>query len=259
MTRRWLLRLLALGAVGGGIYSLRTGLEALELASSGQARLTVLPLLPGEPVIIPRAEWRAREPNHEAPNEYGFDTADNPYGWHVYGGDLRDVYTSLAVHHSASTMRSTTMRGMQSTHMGSRGWADIGYHFGIDPAGNIYEGRSVAVRGASVAGYNTGTMGVVMMGNFNSEVPTMPQLAALQNLTNWLTRRYSLTHLAGHREFNNFTTCPGNHLLALLDLIAAGAGLARGSGGYVPPVDATPTPAPTIQTACACCAVSPTL
>lgn len=257
MTRRWLLRLLALGAIGGGAHLTRTGIEFIQLASAGLLPLSLVPTLPGDPVIISRAEWGARDPNHEAANEYGFDTADNPFGWHVYAGDLRDVYTSLAVHHSASYMRSTTMRGMQSTHMNGREWADIGYHYGIDLDGNIYEGRNIGVRGASVAGFNTGTIGVVVMGNFNSEVPTMAQLTALQTLATWLARRYALTHLAGHREFNDYTTCPGTNMMALLDLIAAGAELARGTDGYIPPPDATPTPAPTLQTArvCPCCGI----
>ena len=115
--------------------------------------------------------------------------------------------------------------------MDERHWADIGYHFGIDAAGIIYEGRKISVRGASVAGHNEGVIGVVVMGNFEWEEPLNIQITALQSLVNYLTRSYQLDYLAGHSEINPDTLCPGQFLKLYLDLLAEGAGLARGLGG----------------------------
>lgn len=111
--------------------------------------------------------------------------------------------------------------------MDNRGWADIGYHFGIDAGGLIYAGRDLQVRGASVAGWNTGVIGVVVMGNFEWEAPADTQLSALQTLVNWLARTYTLTYLAGHDELNDGTVCPGRFLKLYLDALAHGAGLQR--------------------------------
>jgi hypothetical protein len=250
ISRRRFLRILALTTTtAGGVLS-GVGLVKHELAQGRAPRLALIPTQSHPPQIVARSDWNARQPNHEAENEYGFSNDDNPTGWHVYAEDLRAVYRTVAVHHSYSGMRGTTMNSMQNGHMDNRRWADIGYHFGIDRNGAIYEGRNVSVRGASVAGYNTGTLGVVVMGNFQLERPTMPQLIALQTLVNQLALDYELTHIAGHGEFNTFSDCPGLNMYAMLDWIAAGASLRRGTGGYVSSPEATPQTAK----ACACCA-----
>jgi hypothetical protein len=154
----------------------------------------------------------------------------------VYPGNLADAYNTVVIHHTAIALDTNeTMRSIQDLHMDTNGWADIGYHYAIDKDGVIYEGRNIGVRGASVAGHNTGVIGVVVMGNFEFDQPLMAQLTALQTLVNWLTTTYSLTHLAGHGEFNPESVCPGKNLALYLDMLARGAGLQRGTGGYVPP------------------------
>jgi hypothetical protein len=116
--------------------------------------------LPEMPVPIPRSEWDARPVNHEAINEYGFASEANPTGWLVYPDDLQTIYHTLSVHHSGvAQVFNETMRSIQDEHLDRRGWADIGYHFGIDPQGRIYAGRDIRVRGSSVAGGNTGVIG----------------------------------------------------------------------------------------------------
>lgn len=248
MTRRGFLRGLAQLAIFGGAALTGYGYLRRETERDRVTRLALIPTLSPMPTPVTRADWNARAPNHAALNEFGFSSDANPEGWHVYSENLVDIYRTVAVHHSASGMRGTTMNTMQNLHMDQRLWADIGYHFGIDRDGTIYTGRDIGVRGASVAGHNTGTIGVVVMGNFNTEQPTAPQVIALQTLVNHLAEAYQLTHVAGHREFNGNTTCPGDRMMHLLDFLAAGAGLRRGTDGYVPP-----SPTPTEPTACACC------
>jgi hypothetical protein len=199
------------------------------------------------PVIVPRSAWGARDVNHQASAEPGFYGTDNLLGWRAYSGDLAEVYSTVAIHHSYPFRRDTgTMRQIQDLHQDTQHWADIGYHYGIGGDGTIYEGRDIHVRGASVAGYNTGTIGVVLIGDFEQETPADAQLAALLVLVVWLTQAYSLTHLAGHYEFNPETQCPGKNMKPNLDPLAAAAGLQRGTGGYVTP---TPAPTPTISAA----------
>jgi hypothetical protein len=194
-----------------------------------------IPVSTNAPTIVTRAEWVARPPNHNAPNELGFAASPTESAWYVYPGDLAFAYSTVAIHHSAALLAANeTMRSIQNEHMDVNGWADIAYHFAIDKDGVIYEGREIGVRGASVAGHNTGTIGVVVMGNFELESPLEVQLAALQSLLNWLARQYTLSHLAAHGEFNPESVCPGKYLTAHLDSLAQNAGLQRGTGGYVP-------------------------
>lgn len=214
----------------------------LTLGAAGCASVPRLPaplptraaLPPPAPAIVPRTAWNARDINPDAEMESG------TLGWHVYDGDLAEIYRTVAVHHSAHRLASNeTMRDLQDIHMDRNRWADIGYHYGIDAAGVVYAGRDLHARGASVAGYNTGTAGVVVMGNFEVEEPRPAQLDALRALVIWLAYTLRLTHLAGHGEFNPDSVCPGRFMAARLDELAAAAGLARGTGGYVPP-SATP-------------------
>lgn len=46
----------------------------------------------------------------------------------------------------------------------AKGWSGIGYHFGVDPDGNIWTLRPVSVAGAHTAGYNAKSIGVVVWG-----------------------------------------------------------------------------------------------
>lgn len=187
--------------------------------------------------IIPRDQWGARPPDHEAVNEYGFATKATDLAWYVYPEPLADAYSTVAIHHSAIPLDTNeTMRSVQDLHMDTNHWADVGYHYVIDKNGVLYEGRDIHVRGASVAGYNTGTIGVCVMGNFEQELPLEIQLTVLQRVVNWLATTYTLTHLAAHHEFNPESLCPGKNMTPYLDTLAQVAGLQRGTGGYVKPV-----------------------
>lgn len=187
--------------------------------------------------IVSRDQWGARPPDHEAINEFGFATSATDPAWYVYPGNLADEYSTVAIHHSAIPLDTDeTMQSVQDLHMDSNHWADVGYHYVVDKNGIVYEGRDIHVRGASVAGYNTGTIGVCVMGNFELDLPLEIQLAVLQQVVNWLTKTYTLTHLAGHGEFNPESVCPGKNMMPYLDTLAQVAGLQRGTGGYVKPI-----------------------
>jgi hypothetical protein len=192
---------------------------------------------PLKPHILSREAWGARAPDFKAENENGIAKSPFDDGWYRYPDDLATVYRTVAIHHSATLGNpDETMRDLQNLHMNRNRWADVGYHYGIDRAGLIYAGRDIGVRGSSVAGHNTGTIGIVLMGNFEEDrQPADLQLASLRALVAWLTATYPLTHLAAHGEFNPETVCPGKNLWMLLDEIALEAGLERGTAGYVPP------------------------
>lgn len=239
MTRREMLFVSGLAAAACAASALSVGglmLLRRRTAPMPTPQPTETAFLPPQPIIVPRAAWGARDPDHMAPNEYGY--ADSPLdsSWWVYPNDLSEVYNTVCIHHTAHAHDSVeTMQDVQNLHMNRNGWADIGYHYGIDTDGNIYEGRDIGVRGSSVGGYNTGLIGIVLMGNFEIDQPTEAQITSTQVLVNWLTALYRLSHLAGHNEFNGNTVCPGENLASQLDTFATNAGLQRGTGGYVSP------------------------
>lgn len=256
--------MLALLAVAGGASALATcgGLAGWALLSSQRAAQAAIPTIAPSPVptatpsptpvpppIVPRSAWGAEPPNHEAANEFGYYTEDNRGGWRDYGAAYPDIYRTIVVHHSVIYTGGdiSTVYNVQKLHMGDRAWADIGYHFLIGRRGDIYEGRDLHVRGTHVAGYNTGSVGVCVLGNTTEMGLEEAQWQALGACCRWLMQILPVTHLAGHREFNPQTECPGVVMWNALDQLAQALGLLRGVGGYEEPVAAAQ------DATCDCC------
>ena len=193
---------------------------------------------PPKPEIIARAEWGARHLNLEAPEEFGrFDLQANPSGVMIYPDNLHGALNTAVVHHSAYP--NADPKDIQDLHMDRRGFADVAYHFLIDSNGIIYEGREINIRGAHVQGFNTGSVGIVLLGNFNDEQPTEEQLDSLRGLLAYLRYNYEIEFLAGHKDYPNQspagTECPGANLYPLLHGLAQELGMKYGIGGYVSP------------------------
>jgi hypothetical protein len=204
------------------------GLWALASAAAGCRRGRALDALG----IVPRAEWGAAPPDVAGSDEGPYDAATNPGGWYVYPEPPTEALNTLVVHHSALPLSDGPVE-IQRKHL-RRGFADIGYHFVIDAAGLIYAGRDVAARGAHTGGHNTGTLGVVLLGNFEERIPTEAQVDRLHALGHALREAYTLTHLAGHRDFQpGVTVCPGRHLETRLPALAEALKLSFGTAGYV--------------------------
>ena len=135
-------------------------------------------------------------------------------------------WTRITVHHSAmpsGELRTGSpasvadaIRRIQLVHMRDEGWGDIGYHFLIDPAGRVYQGRILAYQGAHAGGANNvGNIGICLLGDFDHEQPTERALDSLEELIVALSRRHGIARASvkGHREFKA-TQCPGRNLTA---------------------------------------------
>ncbi len=158
------------------------------------------------PGLIRRATWGALT---ERPSD--MDRARGLWKW-------------ITVHHSAMEVPSTVqsrpsvghaaVRRVQSSHMNGRGYGDVGYHFLIDPAGRMYEGRGLRWQGAHAQGDNNiGNIGICLLGNFEEEPLTNKAEAALHGLVSSLQRHFAIgaTHVVGHDHWTA-TQCPGKNL-----------------------------------------------
>ncbi|MBI1368351.1 MAG: hypothetical protein GC162_06820 [Planctomycetes bacterium] len=94
-----------------------------------------------------------------------------------------------------------------------RGWSDIGYHYVIDRAGRLWEGRDLRYQGAHVKDHNEHNIGVMCMGNFDIQSPSAAQLEALHGTVRQLRRFFSISEnqIYTHQEINP-TSCPGRAL-----------------------------------------------
>lgn len=142
----------------------------------------------------------------------------------------------ITVHHDgvypmpAASMASVASRieSIRRGHIG-RGWADIGYHYVVDPAGRVWEGRTLDLQGAHVKSQNPHNLGIVVLGNFERERPTAAATETVDRLVAQMMQRYRvpLREVRTHREMAA-TACPGRALQAHMDRSRAmGGRLAR--------------------------------
>ena len=245
LSRRQFLGLMGISGVGAGLCGGITASGLLALRTRSISSPTDLPVLilssqPPQiekPTVVDRSGWGAIPPDHNARNETGYyDKVTNPDGWYVYPDTLKTSYQTLVIHHSGFYWSNAqdTLNEILRLHHQDRGWADVAYHFLIGKDGAIYEGRDLAVRGAHVGGFNTGSVGVCLLGDFTIETPSQAQLDATYMLNAWLASYLQLTHLAGHQQFSNSTVCPGTFIESQLPDMAHRAGLQFGTDGYIP-------------------------
>jgi hypothetical protein len=102
------------------------------------------------------------------------------------------------------------------------GYADIGYHFVIDRAGRVWEGRSLQWQGAHVKARNEHNIGVMCLGNFEEQSPTAAQVTALDRHLRSLMLKYRIpaTRVKTHQEWAGASTlCPGRNLQSHVDRV----------------------------------------
>src|SRR5262249_3312581 len=205
----------------------------------------------GSPPVISRSAWGADEAIRRAAPSYA-----------------RSIQFAV-VHHTAGSNSYTAaqsaaiVRGIEVYHVKGNGWNDIGYNFLIDKYGQVFEGRYGGVDknvvGAHAEGFNTGSVGVALIGTYQTTAPTAAEKTALANLLAWRldiahvdplsTLTYTsggnarfpvgtpvfLRAVSGHRD-TGFTTCPGSVLYGQLGALARQAATAGLPKLYAPTV-----------------------
>ncbi len=131
----------------------------------------------------------------------------------------------ITVHHDAigplnGASTAEVAQRLESIRRGhvQRGWADIGYHYAVDPAGRVWQARPMSLQGAHVGEQNEHNLGIVLLGNFERQSPTGPALEALDRLiaSEMRRSRVPLHEIRTHREMAP-TACPGRHLQREMD------------------------------------------
>ncbi|HVZ93882.1 MAG TPA: peptidoglycan recognition family protein [Phycisphaerales bacterium] len=170
--------------------------------------------------IIPRSAWA-----RGAPVTARMTRADRPF-------------TKITVHHDGmkgsfnDPSYAAAARRLESIRQGhlSRNpepFGDIGYHYLIDPAGRVWQGRELVWQGAHVKDRNPGNLGICMLGNYDNQSPNQAQLAALDRFVAEQARKYrvSLMNVKTHREWDGaHTACPGTSLQAYMKVTRAPGG-----------------------------------
>lgn len=245
LTRRSVISALgsiAAGAAAAAVGAVVTPRSQIASPPLGSDRFAVM--------AISRAEWGADESLR-----FGEDGAER---FPVESFPVQ----SVVVHHSAIPVSKDPAAGLRAIyfdHAVNQGLGDVGYHVLIDPGGRIYEGRwsgengftllspgqkaggkPMLSSGAHVGGFNAGNVGVCLMGEFTS---TMPSQAAIDSLVSVLAALASVCDLdplgrtnyvnpisgdkrmvdtiSGHRDWLA-TGCPGDQFYLSMPSIRSG-------------------------------------
>jgi hypothetical protein len=137
-------------------------------------------------------------------------------------GGTPQTVSRMTIHHTGVVLGDNSnaparLRQHQRYHQNDKGWIDIAYHGGVDRNGNIYELRSPALAGDTATHYNTvGHFLVVCEGDFDQEQVTEAQLHGAAIAFAWAAQRFGIatSTLAGHRDVDSATSCPGANLYA---------------------------------------------
>ena len=174
----------------------------------------------------------------------------------LLGGILHTTATS---NDYTASQSPAIMRAMYAYHTKSLKWCDIGYNFLVDKFGTLFEGRAGSVTrnviGSHTGGFNTGTVGVSMIGNHDLVAPTAAQRRTVERVFAWkldaagLDPQGTTTYtsgggsatryaagtvvtkpvISGHRDYSS-KSCPGDLAYPELEQIrAATAALANGT------------------------------
>ena len=183
---------------------------------SGSRTLIVKPTLPSAPTksmisigAISRSEWAKGQP---IPKKM---TPMKPARYiTIHHDGMSEPLTDPST--LAAKERLELIRTSHLTRDGGR-WGDIGYHYAIDPAGRLWEGRSLKWQGAHVKARNEGNIGVVVLGNYEKQSLNRAQSAAIESTLKLLMKKHSVpvSRVRTHQEWAA-TACPGKSLQRLM-------------------------------------------
>tara|TARA_R110002111_G_scaffold92090_1_gene142897 strand:- start:3142 stop:3945 length:804 start_codon:yes stop_codon:yes gene_type:complete len=234
-TRRHLLQL---GAKAGSLIAVSGILAGLSGCKSGAKRSTrsgnmIGQPIPGDPITVARAPAMpypaSTTPSQiasarltELPHFVIPRTAWTRGTTKVSLADPMQQINRITVHHDAisplpSGQYDDSVRRLVVIRRGhlANHWADIGYHYAIDPAGRAWQARPLIYQGAHVKDNNPGNIGIVMFGNYEQVKPTPKALDTLNMLIAHEMRRFHvpLSRVYTHQELRS-TACPGRNLQA---------------------------------------------
>lgn len=113
----------------------------------------------------------------------------------------------IVIHHSFTRDEATTRNwdAIRKYHKEINGWADIGYHFGLerDLSGiAVLEGRPLSMDGAHAIGFNRNGIGICVVGNYDIDPPSADRLEVLRGLVTKLMVQFNIPvdNVIGHRE-----------------------------------------------------------
>lgn len=238
-----------------------------EAPSGGGLATDVAGAATAQPEILPRSSYTSKG--------WAYGNAGCSGGPSTASGGVKYAvvhHTTNSNNYAASDVPAM-LASIYTYHTGTNGWCDTGYNFIVDRFGRTWEGRSggitKAIVGGHAQGFNTGSVGVSFLGQYEPGAsPTAAQpsdaaLAAAAKVIGWKlslnsidptgtisvtsggSNKYpagtvvKLNRVIGHRDVGQ-TACPGASVYAKLPSVRTAAKAYQGG--------ATTTTTPTTTT-----------
>jgi N-acetylmuramoyl-L-alanine amidase len=121
--------------------------------------------------------------------------------------------THIAVHCTA-TQQTATIDSIKRYWQNVLGWRSPGYHYVVEPNGNVIQLAQLHQVTNGVAGHNRNLVNVAYIGGVDGanravDNRTAQQKQALQNLLKHLKNQFPAAVIQGHRDFANVKKdCP---------------------------------------------------
>jgi len=213
---------------------------------------------PGRTFHVPSEPTRVRGVRYLSRPAWGADESKRYKDGKVNSPEKYYPLQIITVHHTATPNNdpdpAATVRAIYELHAITNDWGDIGYHFLIDESGTVYEGRYSGddgipafnpdgdlVTGFHSVGYNSGALGIALIGTLTENGPTDAAKDSLIRLIKVICRFKGLdpqarvtyvnpvngtkkdtNTIGGHRDYFA-TECPGQVMYDLLGEIRAAA------------------------------------
>ena len=133
----------------------------------------------------------------------------------------------IILHCSATKDSGTVSWGsIRKYHIEVKHSLAIGYHFGIENINGQLEilmGRMPNEVGAHCKDHNVGSIGICVVGDYDTDHLTLEHEATIAKLLRWLMAAYRIPidEIYGHRDFNKEKSCPGEYLYSFLRTLKA--------------------------------------
>ncbi|MDW4909619.1 peptidoglycan recognition family protein [Streptomyces sp. ADMS] len=219
-----------------------SGARSLAIDTTGGAGKTFR--VPTEPTRVRGVQYLSRP-------AWGADESKRYKDGKVNSPEVYYPFQTVTVHHTdtpnADPDPASTVRGIYEYHAVTLDWGDIGYHFLIDEAGDVYEGRYSGddlvpafdgdgnlVTAFHTGGFNSGNLGIALLGDLVDQPPTdaakaslirlIKVIARFKGLDPWAKTTYvnpvngvtkDVDAISGHRDWLA-TDCPGQTMYDLL-------------------------------------------
>ncbi|MEG0431033.1 MAG: N-acetylmuramoyl-L-alanine amidase [Anaerovoracaceae bacterium] len=130
----------------------------------------------------------------------------------------REKTDYLVVHHVGTMPKGKVDAIVIDGWHKNQGWSGIGYNFVILEDGTIQRGRPEWAVGAHVINYNSRSIGINVVGDFEKTEPTAAQKKSLIELLKYLKEKYPQAQIKGHCDLGG-SACPGKNLYKRLGQI----------------------------------------